>query len=108
MHAAFAQTKSRAFLVAPPDSRAATFPASLSGFRGAPEAALPFPSVLVASANDPYASIGHAGVLARQWGSELIEAGSLGHINADSGIGDWPEGHATLRAFVQRLDDAAR
>lgn len=38
------------------------------------------------------------------WGSELHDAGSLGHINADSGLGRWPEGLGLLGTLLQRID----
>jgi predicted alpha/beta hydrolase family esterase len=34
--------------------------------------------------------------LAKAWGSELIDLGERGHINAQSGLGDWPQGLALL------------
>ena len=30
----------------------------------------------------------------------LVDAGSRGHLNADSGLGDWPEGRALLTALA--------
>ncbi|OYU42993.1 MAG: alpha/beta hydrolase, partial [Burkholderiales bacterium PBB4] len=29
---------------------------------------------------------------AHSWGSRFVNYGARGHINADSGLGDWPEG----------------
>ncbi|WP_439520706.1 RBBP9/YdeN family alpha/beta hydrolase [Hydrogenophaga sp.] len=57
---------------------------------------LPFPSVLVGSRNDPYCSFERAQALAMAWGSRFVDLGDAGHINADSGLGDWPQGHAVL------------
>mgnify|MGYP000182071266 CR=1 FL=1 len=34
------------------------------------------------------------------WGSRLIDAGPRGHLNSDSGLGDWPEGHALLQPWL--------
>jgi predicted alpha/beta hydrolase family esterase len=34
------------------------------------------------------------------WGSRFVEIGDVGHINADSGIGDWPEGYALFEEFI--------
>ena len=64
---------------------------------------LPFKSLLLASRNDPYCSHGQAQALAKTWGSTLVDCGTLGHINAESGLGDWPQGHALLLA-LQRGD----
>jgi predicted alpha/beta hydrolase family esterase len=63
--------------------------------------ALPFKSMLVASRNDPQCSFARAQELAKDWGAELIDLGNAGHINADSGLGDWPRGHELLRELRQ-------
>jgi hypothetical protein len=57
---------------------------------------LPFPSVLVGSRSDPYCRFERAQGLAHDWGSRFIDLGEGGRINAESGLGDWPEGHAWL------------
>lgn len=62
--------------------------------------ALPFPSILVGSENDPYMTAAAAGELARLWGSRFFNAGAVGHINTDSGHGPWPGGEALLRDLV--------
>ena len=49
-------------------------------------------STLVASSNDPYATLEHSADLAAAWGSKFVEAGAAGHINAESGHGPWPGG----------------
>jgi predicted alpha/beta hydrolase family esterase len=35
--------------------------------------------------------------------SGLIVLGALGHVNASSGLGDWPQGRALLDAFSAGL-----
>jgi uncharacterized protein len=64
---------------------------------------LPFPSVLVASSNDPYASFGRGSRFAAEWGSELIDAGEAGHINAQSSLGSWVWGQRLLDRMKARL-----
>jgi predicted alpha/beta hydrolase family esterase len=67
---------------------------------------LPFISVLVGSENDPYCSAERARQFATAWGADWVSAGVRGQLNADSQLGDWPEGHAhlhKLRAQVQTL-----
>jgi predicted alpha/beta hydrolase family esterase len=93
-----------ALLVAPPnlDSSGCLLPA-LASFAPAPSARLPFPSLLIASENDPYASFAEAGAMAQAWGSELHNEGSAGHINATSGHGPWPEGQQHLNRFLASL-----
>ena len=78
-----------ALLVAPaaPERRAV-----LSDFAPVPYAALPYRSILVASSNDPYCPIRLAGAYARAWGSEFVRLLNAGHINVDSGHGEWPLG----------------
>ncbi|TIX30708.1 MAG: serine hydrolase family protein, partial [Mesorhizobium sp.] len=92
-----------AFLVAVPDPASQAFPASVRGFAGAPAGRLRFPSLIVASSDDPYGSLDHAGTKAAQWGSGLHVAGALGHINGDSGLGDWTEGMDLLAAFASEV-----
>lgn len=88
-----------ALIVAPPDPAGPIFPAAAVGFAPVPLRALPFPSVVVASTDDPYASIAFAGDCARAWGSRLVSVGDRGHINTASALGAWPEGLALLREF---------
>jgi predicted alpha/beta hydrolase family esterase len=64
---------------------------------------LPFPTLLVASRDDPWMAQRTAFSWGTVWGSELVDAGSLGHINADSGLGDWPEGLRLLGRLAQRI-----
>ena len=44
-------------------------------------------------------------VQTKAWGAQFIDHGACGHINADSGLGDWPEGRALLRSLVEPVDD---
>ncbi len=67
---------------------------------------LPFKSLLLASRSDPYCSFERAQSLAKTWGSTLIDCGARGHINAESHLGDWPQGHALLLA-LQRGEAAS-
>ncbi|WP_153146393.1 alpha/beta hydrolase [Dechloromonas sp. H13] len=59
---------------------------------------LPFPSLVVASANDPWMKSGVAAQWAEHWGSSFVNIGAAGHINVDSGHGPWPQG---LQFFEQ-------
>jgi predicted alpha/beta hydrolase family esterase len=61
-----------------------------------PQQALPVPSIMVGSTNDPWMAAPRAELWARRWHSRFINGGALGHINAESGLGDWPEGLETL------------
>ncbi|GAA5164526.1 alpha/beta hydrolase [Viridibacterium curvum] len=57
-----------------------------------PDTPFPFPSVLIASRNDPWMRLMRAAWLADRWGSHLVNAGAVGHLNIDSGHGPWPDG----------------
>ncbi len=85
-----------AFLVAPGDVERAEIRPLLHSWSPIPLQPLPFPSVLVGSHDDPYCDFERAGQLASAWGARFVDYGSHGHINAGSGLGDWPEGHAML------------
>ena len=63
---------------------------------------LPFASTLVGSYNDPYCRFERAQTLAQAWGSALHDMGDAGHINAESGLGDWPQGIALLNDLLAR------
>lgn len=89
-----------ALLVAPPDPDGPAYPKEIAGFDHPPLDPLPFPSVVVASTDDPYGSVEFAQSCAQAWGSHFVDAGARGHINADSGLGDWPEGYVLLRQLT--------
>jgi len=86
-----------ALLVAPPEVEGDALDPRLRRFAPVMRTALPFRSIVVASRDDRYATFGRARRLARIWRSRFVDAGWLGHINADSGIGDWPFGRFLLR-----------
>jgi predicted alpha/beta hydrolase family esterase len=86
-----------ALLVAPADVESELHtPDEVRSFAPIPMTPLPFPSILVASRTDPYIRFVRATQLAEAWGSRLVDAGRSGHLNADSGHTEWPEGHALL------------
>ena len=88
-----------ALLVAPSDTERPTYPKGTRGFKPMPLSPLPFPSVVVASTNDPYVSVARAKKFAKAWGSRLVSIGEAGHINSDSGHGPWREGLLLLRSL---------
>ena len=89
-----------ALLVAVPDPSGPSFPAEASGFDPIPLKRFAFPSIVVASSNDPYADIDHARRCAKAWGSRIAEIGNAGHINASSNLGDWAQGRALLEELL--------
>jgi predicted alpha/beta hydrolase family esterase len=89
-----------ALLVAPADVDRPDIPSELSTFAPASRAPLPFPSILVASADDPWIELARARSLAADWGSHFVDAGAQGHLNAASGLGWWPEGQELLDRVI--------
>lgn len=89
-----------ALLVAPPDVEDRPLDRRLTQFAPVPAASLPFPSILVASRNDPYLTMAQARRLARGWGSRIADAGEAGHINAQSDLGDWSFGRLLLNTLL--------
>lgn len=85
-----------ALLVAPADPERR---AVLSDFAPVPYRPLPYRSIMVASSNDPFCPIRLAGAYARAWGSEFVRLQNAGHIDADSGYGEWPLGIALLQSL---------
>lgn len=85
-----------ALLVAPADVQRPGLPPELRDFAPLPMHVLPFPSVVVASRDDPWISFRRARQLAVAWGSDLVDAGRRGHLNSESLLGEWPEGWAMV------------
>jgi len=79
-----------ALLVAPTDPESPAASEFSRSFRPVPMRPLPFPSVLVASATDPYLSVERAQRFAEAWGSRFVDIGDAGHVNAAAGYGPWP------------------
>lgn len=62
-----------------------------------PQHALGFPTLVVASSNDPWLGIERAATLAATWSADFVNLGAAGHINAESGYGPWPGGLRLLQ-----------
>ena len=95
-----------ALLVAPGDAAREELRPILASWSPVPMQTLTFKSILLGSRNDPYCSFERAKTFASAWGSEFIDYGHRGHINAESGLGDWPEGQAWLQALVAGRPDS--
>ncbi|MCO5092226.1 alpha/beta hydrolase [Bosea sp. (in: a-proteobacteria)] len=92
------------FLVAPASERAkGAVPGMGPDFIAHRRETLPFRSVLIASANDPYCTHAEARDLAEAWGSEFVDAGDSGHLNSESGHGPWPDGLLRFAGFLKSL-----
>jgi uncharacterized protein len=98
-----------ALLVAPCDPAQEGAIESIRRFSFVARGRLPFPSTLVMSSNDPYVSFARGSRFASDWGSELIDAGEMGHINATSGLESWQWGQRLLDRLKARVQpDSAR
>lgn len=97
-----------ALMVAPADVDAPDWPPGIVGFAPMPMQALPLQSTVVASGDDPWVDFERARAFADAWGSLLVHIGDKGHINAESGLGSWPEGRQQLEALVERCGTVRR
>lgn len=94
-----------ALLVAPADVERADAPHEIAGFAPIPLNALPFPAAVVASDDDPYCSLARSRYFAEQWQVPFHILHGAGHINAESGLGNWPLG---LQMLEDLLGNAAQ
>jgi predicted alpha/beta hydrolase family esterase len=85
-----------ALLVAPGDAEREELRPILTSWSPIALPKLPFKSTLVGSRNDPYCSFERAQSFASAWGADFVDAGQVGHINTESGLGAWPQGHEWL------------
>ena len=92
-----------ALLVAPSDPEGPNYPVGPTGFAPVPLDRLPFRSVVVASSDDIFVTLECAQSYAAAWGSAFVNLGPTGHINGDSGLGDWPAGYTLLDDLTHRL-----
>jgi predicted alpha/beta hydrolase family esterase len=96
-----------ALLVAPADAaRMARADARFESFAPIPREPLPFPSIVVASQDDPFMTIATARSFADAWGSGFLDLGRAGHINPASGFGRWED--AAILAESLRGPDPKR
>jgi predicted alpha/beta hydrolase family esterase len=90
-----------ALLVAPGDVERPEVRDQLPSWSPIALQALPFPSVLLASRNDPFCEFERARLFAYAWNAQFMNYGDCGHINADSGLASWPEGHVLLQDLMK-------
>ncbi len=95
-----------ALLVAPPDVEREGVVPQIAGWRPIVRGALPFAARVVYSEDDPYCSVDRALGMAGDWGASSTAAGRRGHLNGDSGLGDWPEGQAWVAELSASLSPA--
>ncbi len=91
-----------ALLVAPPEVEDGAIDPRLTRFAPVPQVTFPFPSIVVASRNDPFIRFARARAMAETWGCRFADAGPVGHINAESGLDDWAFGRFLLHQLKRR------
>ena len=96
-----------ALLVAPPDVERDDLRQQIPGWAPPARQRLPFRSIVVASTNDPFGSATQASRLAQDWGAAFYSVGPRGHVNAESGLGGWDEGHALLLSLLPGHQEGA-
>jgi predicted alpha/beta hydrolase family esterase len=90
-----------ALLVAPPDVQQDDWPLVLPSWRQPLLQPLPFAAQVLSSTDDPFDRAGRAAHHAQAWGARHLSLGTRGHLNAESGLGLWPQGRAWLRSLLE-------
>lgn len=97
-----------ALMVAPPEVDFFPLDERIGRFAPTPTDPLPFPSLLVASHNDPWMGFHTSKALAGRWGSTLVDAGDAGHLNAESRLGDWSFGWDLLSGLIEQTGSSSQ
>lgn len=71
------------------------------GWLPLPRTRLPFPSLVVASRNDPLGSFERVAGLATDWGAIVRDGGEVGHLNPPAGYGPWDEAVPLIQRLAQ-------
>ena len=87
-----------------PDGYPTVHALQAGGWLPVPRHRLPFPSLIAISDNDPLASRESVLALARDWGSDTVDLGSVGHLNPASGYGEWPEAITLIEHLPVSVD----
>lgn len=90
-----------ALLVAPGDLDRDDLRQMIPGWSPIVRRRLPFPSTLIAANDDPYCHADRSRQMAADWGATFLDAGPRGHLNSESGLGDWAEGRRLLTELLQ-------
>ncbi len=92
-----------ALLVAPPDTERDDMPPNLFSWRPIVRQRLPFAAVVATSSDDPFCSAERGAQFAVEWGAEHRVIGAAGHVNTETGLGDWPVGRAWVNTLVRSV-----
>jgi predicted alpha/beta hydrolase family esterase len=93
-----------ALLVAPGDLEREALRGQLPSWQPIVREPLPFPALLVGSQDDPYCDFERARGFASDWHARFVDYGLRGHLNAESGLGDWPDGRQLLVDLLNKKD----
>lgn len=92
-------------LVAVPDPARPSFPKQASGFSSPPLHIGQRRVVMVSSMDDPFSTAFYSQQSALAWNAEHISLGAKGHINADSGLGEWRQGWDIVQRLLGESDE---
>jgi len=86
-------------LVAVPDPQGSSFPKEATGFSPVPTTMRARHVTVVSSNDDPYSTPEFVNGCVGRWNADHVRIGAKGHINSNSGLGDWPQGWAIVEAW---------
>ena len=93
-----------ALLVSPTDVESEVHaPQEIFNFAPMPVHEISFPTIVVASKDDPFVDIERAVYFSNKWGAELVNIGKKGHINSESKLTHWKEGQDILESLVSKV-----
>jgi len=75
----------------------------IKNFAPMPLKKLPIPAWVLASENDPFVTMDRSKFFAEAWNAHVENVGLLGHINAQSNLGEWEQGRKILAEFEKTL-----
>lgn len=90
-----------ALLVAPGDLEREDLRERIPGWAPIARQTLPFRALVIAANDDPYCAAERSREMALDWGARYIDAGRGGHLNGESGLGDWPRGRQLLNDLLK-------
>lgn len=93
-----------ALLVAPPDVEREDMPPQVAAWRPIVRSPLPFAAEVIYSDDDPYGAPDRVRAMAADWAAAVHSIGARGHINSESGLGDWPDGIARLARLAGAVE----
>ncbi len=69
---------------------------------------LAFPAIVLGSTTDPWMTHERAAYWAGQWGAQYRCLGAVGHINAETGLGDWAYGLGLLQTLAGHMRNSSK